>query len=81
MFHSGTIFEKKKIPYDFLKAAQFIKCLRYFVKCSVASKFCEENNTEAVVISKNLKFSKDDGTDTNFIAPLRIHFQRCLKVL
>ena len=32
------------------------------------------NNTEALVIWKVLNFPKDDRTDTNFIAPLRMHF-------
>ena len=32
-------------------------------------------NTEAPVISKRLKFPQDERTDTNFIAPLRMHFQ------
>ena len=31
--------------------------------------------TEALVISEVLKFPLDDRTDTNFIAPLRKHFQ------
>ena len=35
-----------------------------------------ENNTEALVISKRLKFPQDDRTDTNFIAPLRMHLYR-----
>ena len=33
-----------------------------------------ESNTEALIISKRLKVLKDDQTDTNFIAPLRMHF-------
>ena len=33
-----------------------------------------ENKTKALVISKTLKLPQDDRTDTNFIAPLRMHF-------
>ena len=33
-----------------------------------------ENNTEALVILKMLKFLKDDRTDRNFVAPLRMYF-------
>ena len=33
-----------------------------------------ENNTEALVILKMLKFPKDDRTDRNFVAPLRMYF-------
>ena len=36
------------------------------------------NNTEALVISRRLKFPQDDRTDTHFIAPLRMHFQSTL---
>ena len=31
-------------------------------------------NTKAFVILKTLKFPKDDRTDTDFIAPQRMHF-------
>ena len=36
----------------------------------------QKNNNEALVISKRLKFPQDDRTDKNFVAPLRMHFQR-----
>ena len=35
-------------------------------------KFSGQKNFESIVISKRLKFPKDDRTDTNFIAPLRM---------
>ena len=39
-------------------------------------KIFEKNNTQTLVISnKRFKFLQDDRTDTNFIAPLRMHFQ------
>ena len=34
-----------------------------------------KNNTEALVISKRLKFPQDDRTDKNVVALLRMHFQ------
>ena len=33
-----------------------------------------KNNTEVLVISKRLKLPKDDRTNKNFIAPLRMRF-------
>ena len=36
---------------------------------------------EALAISKRLKFPQDDRTVTNFIAPLRMHFQRSKSTL
>ena len=33
-----------------------------------------QNNTEALVTSKRLKFPQDDRTDTKFKEPLRTHF-------
>ena len=43
-------------------------------KFSLSSKIFGKNNIEALVISKRLKLPKDDRTDSNFIAPVRIHF-------
>ena len=37
-------------------------------------KFSQENNTEALVISKSLKFPQDDRANTNFKVHLRMHF-------
>ena len=42
----------------------------------IASKIFGENDAEALVISKSLKFPLHDLTDTNFIAPLNMHFYR-----
>ena len=39
-----------------------------------ASKVLGKSNTESLVISKRLKFPKDDGTNINFIAPIRMYF-------
>ena len=39
-----------------------------------------ENMTQAI-ISKRLKFPKDDQTDTNFIAPHRMYFYRSESIL
>ena len=59
-----------------------IRKILTFAKRSTASKFFGKIlNTEALVISKSLKFPKDDRTDTNFIAPLRMHFQRSKSTL
>ena len=44
-----------------------------FLMRQIALNF-EENNTEASVTSKRLKFPYDERTDTSFIAPLRMHF-------
>ena len=44
-------------------------------------KNCRENNTKALAISKSLKFMTDWRTDTNFIAPLRMHFKRSKSTL
>ena len=41
----------------------------------------QENNTEALVISKELKFPLDDRTDTNFKVLLRMHFLRPRRTL
>ena len=63
-----------------------IRKILSFVKLkTAASTDFRENNTEILVISKRLKFSYGVRTETNFIAPLRIHFYRsnstldCLK--
>ena len=40
-----------------------------------------EINTKALVISKSLKFPQDDRTDTNFVARLRMHFERSKSTL
>ena len=56
-----------------------IRRILSFVKRSITTKNFPENNTEALVISKGLKFPKDDRTDTNFVVTLRIDLQRSSK--
>ena len=57
------------MPYDFLKFKN--SHFRNLVNCT---KNFQKNNTEALVISKKLKFLLDDRTNTNFKALLRMHF-------
>ena len=45
----------------------------YVIRLTV-SKNWGENNIEALEISNKLKIYQDDRTDTNFAAPLRMHF-------
>ena len=67
-------FVEKRDPKIFgLKTAmdrEMRKCLTFVIR-QITSK---ENNTEALVILKRLKFPQDDRTGSNFIAPLRMHF-------
>ena len=49
------------------------KCLT-FVISQIASKIFGGKNTQALKISKRLKFPQGDRTDTNFIAPLKMNF-------
>ena len=49
---------RKKIPYDFLKAAQFIKFLRYFVNCSVVSKIFRKITLKPLSFRKTSSFPK-----------------------
>ena len=46
----------------------------HFRKTLNSSYNFRENNTEVLLISKRLKMPKDDRTDKNFLAQLRIHF-------
>ena len=48
----------------------------HFRKTLNSSYNFRENNTEVLLTSKRLKMPKDDRTDKNFLAQLRIHFQR-----
>ena len=36
----------------------------------------EKNNTEALIISKSLRFPQDDRANTNFKVHLRMHFKK-----
>ena len=49
------------------------KCITFVIR-QISSKIFRENNTQALVISKRLKFPSDDRTDTNFTAPLKMLF-------
>ena len=62
------MIERNKENYHFLKTFNYIQTFR-------------ENNTVALEISKSVKFPWDDRTDTNLIAPLRIHFKRSKSTL
>ena len=53
----------------------------HFRKTLNCNKNFRGNNTEALVISKRLKLPQDDRKDINFLAPLRIHFQRSKSTL
>ena len=48
----------------------------HFRKTLNSSYNFRENNTEVLLISNRLKMPKDDRTHKNFLAQLRIHFQR-----
>ena len=43
--------------------------------------FQENKTVKTLLILKRLKFPQDDRTDTNFIAPLRMCFQRSISTL
>ena len=46
----------------------------HFRKTLNSSYNFRENNTDVLLTSKRLKMPKDDRTDKNFLAQLRIHF-------
>ena len=73
---SQPIFCRKRKPkiFGFKNAMERgIRKILTFVKLKIASKIFGEI---IIVISKRLKLPQDNRTDTNFIAPLRMHFQR-----
>ena len=71
------IFQKKRKPKIFgLKnwmERGIRKCLTFVIR-QIASKIFGKKNTQALKISKRLKFPSVDRTDRNFIAPLKVNF-------
>ena len=49
------------------------KILTFEIRLIVFKIYFLENETEAAIISKRLKFPWDDRKDTKFIAPLGMH--------